>query len=480
MSGTGRSVAEISKELRSLEASGPSRASAGRAKGRVNAANRERAFEARLSKLRSELNTALISAGGPDGLRVGIQRAEDAIASLEDELENNANRRVGRARQAINRRLAEQKQLLQQLNTALVNTELGAEGDSAPTKTPASPEADKLIEKLKLQASAFGQTKEQITLYRIEAAKANAEQMALAQSLIKTVSEDEAFEAAVKASEDAVKAENAAYQAWREELQGEGKQAVEDARTAQEKYNDQIERYKYLLDQGALSQTEYEKVTEKARKDLEGLSDSGEEAMQRLEAVTRRWGSEFTNTLADMVQSGKLNFKNLADAIIKDLLRIMIYQRITQPLFAKMNIPGFASGGQVVGPGSGTSDSIPARLSNGEYVIRAEAVRAYSPGFLESINRMILPRFANVPGISISRPDTHFSDGGLVSPVKDKSSGNIKVEIINKGQPVEASDAEVSFDYDGMVVKIVTDDIGRDGTISNAFTRAFNLRRGGG
>ena len=36
---------------------------------------------------------------------------------------------------------------------------------------------------------------------------------------------------------------------------------------------------------------------------------------------------------------------------------------------------GAADGGEVIGPGTGTSDSIPARLSDGEFVMTAEAVR---------------------------------------------------------------------------------------------------------
>lgn len=39
----------------------------------------------------------------------------------------------------------------------------------------------------------------------------------------------------------------------------------------------------------------------------------------------------------------------------------------------------FATGGKVTGPGSGTSDSIPAMLSNGEYVMTARATRLYEP-----------------------------------------------------------------------------------------------------
>jgi hypothetical protein len=45
-----------------------------------------------------------------------------------------------------------------------------------------------------------------------------------------------------------------------------------------------------------------------------------------------------------------------------------------------------ANGGYISGPGSGTSDSIPARLSNGEYVIRAKAVNALGTDVLDKMN----------------------------------------------------------------------------------------------
>ncbi|MBA1214063.1 hypothetical protein G7012_21715, partial [Pseudomonas psychrotolerans] len=57
-------------------------------------------------------------------------------------------------------------------------------------------------------------------------------------------------------------------------------------------------------------------------------------------------------------------------------------------------VPGFATGGQISGPGTGTSDSILARLSNGEFVMRAAAVRHYGPDLLEQLNARLLPRFA--------------------------------------------------------------------------------------
>lgn len=65
----------------------------------------------------------------------------------------------------------------------------------------------------------------------------------------------------------------------------------------------------------------------------------------------------------------------------------------------------FASGGLIRGPGTGTSDSIPALLSNGEYVIQAAAVRKFGKNAMDLINQ----------GIPIPR----FADGGLVGAVSN-------------------------------------------------------------
>jgi hypothetical protein len=46
-----------------------------------------------------------------------------------------------------------------------------------------------------------------------------------------------------------------------------------------------------------------------------------------------------------------------------------------------------AGGGKIRGPGTSTSDSIPAWLSNNEYVIRAKAVRKYGTAFMNAVNR---------------------------------------------------------------------------------------------
>lgn len=70
-----------------------------------------------------------------------------------------------------------------------------------------------------------------------------------------------------------------------------------------------------------------------------------------------------------------------------------------------------ASGGYISGPGSGTSDSIPARLSNGEYVIKASSVQKYGTGLFDSLNAQ---RFANGGRVGDPNKDpfSPYLDGG--------------------------------------------------------------------
>ena len=62
------------------------------------------------------------------------------------------------------------------------------------------------------------------------------------------------------------------------------------------------------------------------------------------------------------------------------------------------NVGQFSTGGAVYGPGTSTSDSIPARLSNGEYVVKAAAVDKYGLHFMDRVNSMRLASGGSVGG----------------------------------------------------------------------------------
>ena len=74
---------------------------------------------------------------------------------------------------------------------------------------------------------------------------------------------------------------------------------------------------------------------------------------------------------------------------------------------------GFAEGGLITGAGTGTSDSIPAMLSNNEFVVRAEPVK--QPGALQFLHRF------NQLGMAAVKIQ-HFATGGLVRSISDFAS----------------------------------------------------------
>ena len=94
--------------------------------------------------------------------------------------------------------------------------------------------------------------------------------------------------------------------------------------------------------------------------------------------------------------------------------------------------PGMATGGFVSGPGTSTSDSIPAWLSSGEYVVRAAAVKRYGVGLMHAINGMAAPRrgfgFASgglVPPSSVAMAGGSSGGRGLTLVLDGKSFGGM-------------------------------------------------------
>ena len=100
--------------------------------------------------------------------------------------------------------------------------------------------------------------------------------------------------------------------------------------------------------------------------------------------------------------------------------------------------PGGATGGYITGPGSGTSDSVPAWLSNGEYIMSAAAVSRLGIPFLNALNRGSAP---------------HYAKGGVVGGSGSASSAPVVVNIYNEsGTSLSAKRTETKFDGKGYVV----------------------------
>ncbi|WP_395599015.1 phage tail tape measure protein [Pseudomonas sp. A1437] len=108
---------------------------------------------------------------------------------------------------------------------------------------------------------------------------------------------------------------------------------------------------------------------------------------------------------AAQLQSGALGYDQIAAAIAQGALGNGAESAATKANAGKfLGLPGYATGGLINGPGTGTSDSIFARLSNGEYVMSADAVRMFGTGVLDQMNSGLVPAFATGGGIGETGP----------------------------------------------------------------------------
>lgn len=100
--------------------------------------------------------------------------------------------------------------------------------------------------------------------------------------------------------------------------------------------------------------------------------------------------------------------------------------KLDQYYAERRNIQGLATGGFISGKGTATSDSIPAMLSNGEFVMRAAAVQKFGTGFMSAINSGRVPAFASGGAVGVSRIAT---GGNNKTVIHNKFEINVRTGI---------------------------------------------------
>jgi hypothetical protein len=254
---------------------------------------------------------------------------------------------------------------------------------------------------------------------------------------------------------DKATAENIAGLAKQNALQAEGVRVYDDTRTATEQLAAELERLDELYAQGAITFDTYSRAVFDTQDAYKQVEKTGVDTMASLEAAARGWGEQFTNAMADMVQSGKLSFSDLADSIISDLLRIMIYQNITAPILRGLNfLPP-------VPTSTGHTGGIVGGLTGSTFVnpgVFAGAQR-YHTGGMVGLGPNEVPIIANRGEEVLTRNDPRHA-------MNQGGSGSVKVEIIKNGSPIETDSSSARFDPDGMVVSVILKDFERGGPIS--------------
>lgn len=181
---------------------------------------------------------------------------------------------------------------------------------------------------------------------------------------------------------------------------------------------------------------EFKLKLESIKTEVKGLETAQNDFGKTMgDAIDSGWVSMW-QSFADGTKSAGEAFKDFARGVLSTFSKLMT-EIIAKAMMAKMlssmgQTGGWGSifssifsgmakadGGYIAGPGTGTSDSIPARLSNGEYVIKAASVRRVGVPFLDALN-----------GGKIKRGGHFFADGGLaVSPSAGTSESRLTVGL---------------------------------------------------
>ena len=80
--------------------------------------------------------------------------------------------------------------------------------------------------------------------------------------------------------------------------------------------------------------------------------------------------------------------------------------------------------GRIIGPGTSTSDSIPAMLSNGEFVIRASSVRKFGVEFFEALNAGRLPALLGLAASPVRVPQI------AIQNATERGAGDAQLRIL--------------------------------------------------
>ncbi|WFU76579.1 hypothetical protein [Bradyrhizobium sp. CB2312] len=200
---------------------------------------------------------------------------------------------------------------------------------------------------------------------------------------------------------------------------GEATQAIEQATVAQ---SIRRGRQTSLLDPGDVQIAEQLKgLYPDVGTALNSVEASALRTNEAMRSVGSTMSSSLTSGLADVLDGTKsvsAGFADMSKAIVRALEEAVIKALVVAPIMRGLSgMFGFsdgglvgslpkpgdgafigpvakADGGYISGPGTGTSDSIPARLSNGEFVVRASAVAKHR-AVLEAINSDRISRFAD-------------------------------------------------------------------------------------
>ena len=189
-----------------------------------------------------------------------------------------------------------------------------------------------------------------------------------------------------------------------------------------------LESLRELRDEGLLTYEEYRMAIDQAKGSTGDLEDSTSQLFDLVEAGAH----ELSDNIIDaIVNPFEASMSEIMKMWVQTMTRMALQESAQRILGAAFSAGGevqsFNTGGAVSGPGTSTSDSILARLSDGEYVVNAKSTRHYGVGFMEAVNQRKLPKYATGGLVGSGGGGGGAAGGG----------GPITVQVVIDGQIVQ-------------------------------------------
>lgn len=244
--------------------------------------------------------------------------------------------------------------------------------DAEKERIENSKKIDEQNNTMALQVSTYGMSAKAAALYKMQLSGANQEQLAYASTLLDMI--------------DAQKKDT--------DQKEKAKKIYEDTRTPLEKYEEAIAEINELyyagkfgaLDSAAAVDT-HRRALELAKKTMEDTTKSGKDDFKELQQAIEGWGKNSANAMAEFAIEGKSSFSDLAKSVIKDILSMIIYQKILKGLFS-----GISTGiDYLVGSGSSWEVDFNTSMTTG----RATG-GTVTPGRMYEVNETGAPELLNV------------------------------------------------------------------------------------
>ena len=229
-----------------------------------------------------------------------------------------------------------------------------------------------------------------------------------------------------------------------------------------------------------------------AQRALQKYQDTALNVAAASEQAFSRAFSSMEDALVQFAMTGKMNFSNFANSVVADIIRIQTRAAMSKAIDAGGGSSGLLSAiGGFLGFSSAKVDPNALDLGGGVSISSWQSgggLNFEGGGYTGSGSRS-----GGVDGrggfFAVLHPDESVIDhangglliaGGAARPSTASLPSSIRIEMVNNGTPQQLDGVDQQFDFEGMVLRVMTSDLQKEGPYSKNLQQTYRFSRAAG